>query len=491
MADASPESIQRLIQNSEKELSQIELLLPLILETRKAVEGAIEKQDGDNEVLDLSLVVLDTLLAENEVIYDLSASLDALLRATDDYTKRYYMQSLNLCFWEACQVFKGEDGDEQGLLLRLEKLTKELNQAGCQYILGHIIDDIEAFRREYTDKELRNITRHYDAPTKMYEKLQELDSIEFFAKGTSQLMAIRMEVSVVSSFLLSLLTPVKNVLQSVAKVSAKSCDLKGMLNDTIFKAFEEKGFRKEIQSTLDKAQLTLDECYRQYSTCCQAIEFLKERECQIPGEMEKMKSLLFLRMETLFLRYDVACSIWGYMRAASDKERSQNLRFIHITKQAALTHIYGYSEKVRENSLWAAIMRIDESRNENLNTESVQKSLEELTGNLAEDKLNSRMFVHYRFKDKFYIPARLEAFDKMVHHKELMDVMNLFNVCKTLDVYTAGLLGCIHDKQRLETKRQRDEWTDKLDNLVAMSGNDERLKEALKPMRDLIDKVYS
>lgn len=48
MADASPESILRLIENSEKGLKQIEISLPLILETRQAIEEAIKKQDEHN-----------------------------------------------------------------------------------------------------------------------------------------------------------------------------------------------------------------------------------------------------------------------------------------------------------------------------------------------------------------------------------------------------------------------------------------------------------
>ena len=99
--EASPETIQRLIDNTEKELAQIELSLPLILETRQTLEGALKKHGDNNAVQVLLLSVLDTLLAEDEVIYDLSASLDALLKANDDYTKRYYMQSMNLCFWES------------------------------------------------------------------------------------------------------------------------------------------------------------------------------------------------------------------------------------------------------------------------------------------------------------------------------------------------------------------------------------------------------
>lgn len=490
MADASPETIQRLIDNSEKGLVQIEMSLPLLLETRQAVVEAIKKQDGGNDVLDLLLAVLDTLLAENEVIYDLSASLDALLKATDDYTKRFYMQSLNLCFVEACQVFAGEEGDEYGLLTRLEILTKQLNQAGCQFIARHIIDDIQAFRRDYCDRELRNITRHYDDPVKMYEKIRSLDSIEFFAKGTNQLMAIKMEVSVLSSFLLSLLTPVKKEAQNV--VSTKGCELniKGLLNDAIFKALRKRNLKTEVQRTLDKGQPSLDECYRLYNQCQVAVKLLEERNCQIPDEFKKLVSLIQLRMETLFMRFDVACSVCGYLNASTDKERSQNLRLIHITKQAALTHIYGYTEKVREKSLWTAIKTIEESGSTKLNTESVEKMLVELTGNLNEDKENSQIFAHYRYKQDFYIPARLETFDKMEHHKELMDAMALLKICKVLEGYTIGLLFCMDDNRKKKKQKQYDEWKGMINGLIAKSGNDEGMKEALKPLRDLVDTVY-
>ena len=195
-------------------------------------------------------------------------------------------------------------------------------------------------------------------------------------------------------------------------------------------------------------------------------------------------------METLFLRYDVACSLWGYLNASTDKERSQNLRLVHITKQAALSHIYGYTEKFREKSLWTAIKRIEESGSVQLNTESVEKKLVELTGNLDGDKENSQIFAHYRYKQDFYIPARLEAFNKMEHHKELMDAMKLLDICKVLEGYTAGLLSCIGDKQKRQRKKQHDEWIGRIDGLVAKSGNDERVKEALKPMVDLIEMVY-
>ena len=489
MADASPETIERLIGNSEKGLKDIEMSLPLILETRQAVLDAIDKQKESNVVLELMLVVFDTLLAENEVIYDLSASLDALLKAKNDYTKRYYMQSLNLCFVEACLLFAGDENDENSLLTRLEKLTKQLNQAGCQFIASHIIDDIQAFRKDYCDRELRNITRHYDDPIKMYEKQQGLNNIDFFAKGASQLMAIRMEVTVLSSFLLRLFAPVNKQEQNVASKKTCGFDIKGIINDAIFKAFKKNNLEEKIQRMLDKGQSTIDDCYRLYNQCQAAIRFLEEKNCRT-DDFKKMESILKLRMEALFLQYDLACSVWGFLNASSDKERSQNLRLIHITKQAALTHIYGYNDNVREKSLWTEIKIIEETRNEKLNTSFVEKLLEDLTGNLTEDKEYSQMFAHYRYKEDFYIPARLEAFGNMEHHKELMDATKLLQVCKVLVGYTTGLLFCMDEKQKQERKIRHDEWMGKLDELVARSGNDERMRESLNSMQGLINQIY-
>lgn len=441
MAEASPETILRLIEKSEKELTQIEMSLPTILGTREAILEAISEQDNDNAILNLALVVLDSMLAENEIIYDVSSSLNALLKATDDYTKRYYMQILNLCFWETCQLLVGEDGNEYGLLTRLEKLTKEINQAGCQFIIKHIIDDINEFQRKYTDKSLRNVTRHYDVPTKIYEYQKKLTNIDFFAKGTSQLIAIRMEMSVVSSFLLNLLAlPIKSTLRNEALVQRGDVDLRGMFNDAIFKAFRKKNLEKIVQQVLSKGQKTLDDRYRLYRNCGNVTKFLEERCGQIPDGFKIMESLLLLRMETLYLKYDIACSVWGYLNASSDMERSQNLRLIHITKQAALTHIYGYNEEFRAKSLWVRIQALEEVDNETLNTRKVEESLKKLTGNLEGDRNNSNIFAHYRYKDVYYIPARLEAFGKMSHYKELLDSKKLLDVfCNSLEEYTNSL----------------------------------------------------
>lgn len=486
--EASPETIQRLINNSEKGLAQIELSLPLILETRQTLEGALKKQGDNNANLELLLGVFDTILAEDEVIYDLSASLDALLKANDDYTKRYYMQSMNLCFWESCQLFVGQKDDNNGLLQRMESLCGQLSFVGCQLLINHIIDDIQTFRKGYANKKLRDITRHYDHPIKMYEELQKLDNIDLFAKGASKLMAIRMEISVISSYLLNLLAPKSRV--SPRNVSPQKDGVVKIANDAVIEKLVSKDFKEELQKVLRHGQRTVDDCYRLYNCCRKATALLEERGSIVPDVFEKMESLIALRMEALFLRYDVASSVWGYINASSDKERSQNLRLIHITKQAALTYIYGYTVNKRKNSLWSKIKSIDKAGAEKLDTEGVEKTLEELTKDLAADCQKSNMYAHYRHKDIFYIPDRLDAFGKMLHAKELEDSLKLLNVCKSLEKHAFELLRCLYDNQEQERRKQYDDWMGKIDQLAASMGKDEEIKDALKPMRDLIELVY-
>lgn len=234
----------------------------------------------------------------------------------------------------------------------------------------------------------------------------------------------------------------------------------------------------------------MDDCYRLYNELSKAADILKSRSIDAPEGFKKMESIILLRMETLFMRYDIACSVWGYLNAASDMERSQNLRLIYITKQAALTHIYGYNERNKSNTLWAKIKGIEETSSATLNTNEVEKKLRELTANLPVDSEHSRIFAHYRYQQEFYIPARLAAFDKMQHYKELTGALDLINICKLLEGYTLKLRCNLDKKQKQETKRKYNEWMAMIDGLASKIDNDNQAKVALEHFRNLVEMVY-
>ena len=483
--EATRATIQKLISSSEKTLAEIELSLPLTMELRKTVFDTCQCQEEKPLGMALLSLTLDTILAEHEVTYDLSASLNGMMRAEDDYTRKFFMQMMNLCFWEAFEVFVGSDNE--GLLKKMEGLTQEMHLAGCELLAKHIISDIMNFRKSYADRELRNITRHYDSPIVIHQKLYGLNDMDKISKGASQLMAIRMEISVVSSYLLKLL--VKDVEGlSIGVPGAQIYDVIERVNDTVFEKFSREEMKISLKGVLSMGQQVMDGNYSLFMKCEKARTYLAGG-CKVPDLLKKLEALIKLRMEAQYLQYDMACAVWGYVNSETDEERSQNLRLIHITKQAALTHIYGYNDKTRQQSLWTKIKEMKEANSEALDTEEIERLLEKLTKDLDGDNQQSRAFAHYRHKDNFYIPERLEALKKMLHHQELEEVMALFGISKKLVGYTEELLKSIKTAQDNESRRMLEKWTNKIDGLIARMENNKRAVETLKQLRNFIDRL--
>lgn len=77
-----------------------------------------------------------------------------------------------------------------------------------------------------------------------------------------------------------------------------------MFNDVISKSFKQRNAKDIVQQLLCEGQNNLDDCYRLYDNCRKAKAFLDERDLQIPDGFINLESLILLRMEVLYLRYD-------------------------------------------------------------------------------------------------------------------------------------------------------------------------------------------
>lgn len=488
MALASKESIDRLIANSGKTLATLEGSYADVLSLRKAVEKAKEQTQENSVVLDLLAITADVILTSTEVSYDLSASLKSMLMAKDVYAKRFCMQSLNLCFCESVCCLVGSDGN--GLLTKLEASTKETSLTGCQFLTRHIINDIQLFADKFPNRNLRNITRHYSDPIRMYGEYQKLTDEDFFAKGVNELLAIIMEIHVVTSYVLSIMRLCQTETPSKVNSPAPSLDIQKLLNNAIFVAFEKRNVKDELNKTIQKGQSAVDECYGLYRKTQGAKAYLQGGKIEDVAIFGQLQSLVLLRMQAVYMKSDLACAVWSYLNAESDKERSQSLRMIHITKQAALTHLYGYNEKTRKESLWNRIKDIAETKDSRLDAESVESAFKELTKDLKTDSKQSRVFTHYRHKDELYLPARLDALKQMNHRQELEEVLQLFGLCNKIDTYLHQLLTTMNKTQDAKTKKQRDEYLKKIDDMAAMVGNDERAKHAFDAIKGFINSFF-
>lgn len=149
MADASKESIVRLVVNVDSNLSFIESLLPDIRKSIYLIDSIKKRKNSSSLLLESLAVCEDVLLGSYVVIYDIMASLKRMIKTDNVYIKRYQMSSLNLCFFEGCSLLVDSGGGQSGILNRLESSAKSLNLVGEQFLIRHVIDDIDFFSTKY------------------------------------------------------------------------------------------------------------------------------------------------------------------------------------------------------------------------------------------------------------------------------------------------------------------------------------------------------
>lgn len=491
MADASKESKERLVLNVDGNLSFIESLLPDIQNSIRLIDSIKKQGNSSSSLLDSLAVCEDVLLGSYAVIYDIMASLKRMIKTDNAYIKRYQMSSLNICFFEGCKLFVDSDGGKSGILNKLESSATSLNLVGEQFLVRHIIDDIDSFCVKYChDSALRNLFRHYDDPIKMYEAYAKLNDEDIFAKGVSEMMAYFLETRVVCEHFLQTLIPFsrkENCPEQVDSKSVKST-ISELFNTCIADALRKKNVHKVIGDAVIQGTKEIDKLYKDYSFCEKAKEFLSDSiQCEDLSPFDAVEDLIRIRMMAEFMRMDIGCAMLAYLESSTDMERAQSLRHIQITKQAALTHLYGYTKDTRQCSLWNKIVTAVERENVKIDSESLHEQFKKMTTDIKTDSRHSNIYVHYRYRDDLYVSARLDAYSKMNQMSVIYETLPLLNLVKEISQYSLRVLDSIAKRQEEKRIRSIAKFNDMfadLGNLISKSNVSAAGKQQMKEVMD-------
>lgn len=159
---ASPESVAVLIENSKRGIYDSEKLLEKIEDTKTIFES-ISTIEGT--ALEFLQIVFELLSGSLSGMYEGFNGLQNMLQTDSIYAKRYHMQMINLCQYEWCKYFLGRDGN--GVLVRLINFLKDCNDD----VTNTYLQDLRLLIKTLggnCDKDLRNMTAHYDKPSQMY-----------------------------------------------------------------------------------------------------------------------------------------------------------------------------------------------------------------------------------------------------------------------------------------------------------------------------------
>lgn len=435
---ASKESIDCLINNAKKAIADSEQLL----HNTELIKQGICNNDTSKEYLKL---VFDLLSGSLWGICDAYSNFKDMLLNRSTYVKRYHMQMINLSQYEWCIYLGGKD--RNGVLANLIKVYGEQYHNSLE--LGKILEQVCLLGKK-CDVGLRTMTAHYDEPDIMYKKLLTLNDEDVYVRRIGEQLLIHdMILKHATSVLQMNLDALYHADRKCIHNNDFELNFQTLLNDKVAEAFNnKKKFNIVIEHQVENAWNDIESQKRKLDICESAIVYLKSKQIDYNRFIE-MKSLVEMLLAISFMRYDLICSMNSYLNAQSNTERSISFMNVYRIETAALTHLYGYNEERRQNSIWYKIMSIPEYKSTPL-SDNIENELKTLTSHFDFTKRN--LYIHYREGNKLNISDRWLCANEMNHPKELMQIQQLATLCKNIYEYLASLLSLMDSTEKKKNR---------------------------------------
>ncbi|RHJ82576.1 hypothetical protein [Parabacteroides sp. AM08-6] len=432
---ASKETIDILINNTKNAIVDSEYLLHNI----EQVKLEICNNDLSKKYLQL---IFDLLSGSLSGMCEVYSNLKSMLSSSNIYVKRYHMQMVNLSQYEWCIYLGGKD--QNGVLTNL---IKHLNELHCNSLeLENILKQVRLLGMK-CDIGLRTMTAHYDEPDIMYKKLLALNDEDVYVQRIGDQLLIH-------GMILKYVSPVLQIIRDVLYHSGRECIYKNsfeefnvqeVLNDKVAESFNNKGkLDITLANQIANAWDEIESQKKMLETCEKVITFLKSKQMDYNRFIET-KSVVEMQLAVSFMRYDLICSMNCYLNATSNTERSICFMHVYRIETAALTHLYGYNEERRQNSIWNRIKSIPEFKSTPL-SDDIEKNLKILTSHF--DCIKRNLYTHYREGGKLNISDRWQCANKMNHPKELMQILQLVTLCNNIYHYLVSLLSVMDSTEK-------------------------------------------
>lgn len=454
---ASPQTLYSLKNNLKDSMAELEEILPVMVELRQRllVMGTddIDKRDT---LLSLLSKTHDLLMGSYFILHELVTSLRLLLDSTIPYEKRYHIQSINLCLYEAYSYFSGNKNN--GVWSLLKPMIFVLDDLKLNPYVEIVDRELAKLGTEFCDKQMRDSTAHFDQPIERYKSICIITEEDKYCKGISQILLIHSYFSSISMMIFSIIyqtipeKTMQDVKREIPKISA--FDIKDFVEKSVAKKLaSDERMDKVSGQSLTVISENIDSLYNDHLGCEGLKEFAVTHNTKLPTSISAINQLILLRMMVSFIRCDLTCAIRAYMNSESSIERSLHLRKVYLIEVSALTHLYGYNSKKKSESVWSQLMALynDNSDNE---SELLQEKLEEQTNQL--DCARRNLYTHFREGDELNIVKRYEVYKELNQVAELKRSINLLHLCERIEYYTISVLSRIDKNQRQKSIEQQD-----------------------------------
>lgn len=440
---ASPATLQALVTNAEGMISEL-------YQSVKDNIKYLEEQQADGSFNQISILAQQLRIAVEYSLMDIAVSLRAAIDTNINYEKRYHLKNLQASISESykCIINFGKSRNKS-IWVRLGSEIKNNPELGIGALYDEINPKLEQFGENGLDKNLRDITLHYDeAMIEVYRAtvlVNDEDKVYLKACGY---MAIIHDI-------LNLINIIESHFDTGPKSQFPIPESDG-INETFKKLINNEDKLKDaVTKILQEADKRLDFYAKQYDSFIRIESYMNSLPL-ITGsllEMENVKTMLNWELLFGFMTVDLAAVIKAYLESHSTEEYKMNLRRLIVVQTSLTVHLYGYNKQEREKSIWTRLKELVPTTKSSLLSEcqEIDDLLAKFSSN-SSAKDTRAIYVHLvdNTNSDFSLPATIEAIEKINPIEEVVHANVLLNITKRVHNFTSNLMNALTDKAKAD-----------------------------------------
>lgn len=466
--DATKESIANLVQNTATNSKELYATIAKEVAVAKACTEATPALLRDVPELRIDVAFM---------LVDLQTCIRASLNTDKGYEKRYHLKNLYAGILEGYKLLYGFGKMRHKTIWY--KVGKHIDEAitatpeqsqlfePLKQNYDAITEQLKSIEANMTSKDDRNLTYHYDDDLLLVYRLtlktnSEDEAIKKyipFRDVVTAMLGLTLQIELAYGLMGNTLPPKTGksdgvslmIVRKVSEVFGNNPKLPVVLSMAVDKGAEFidsfAGYKEQVLKAKD------------------VLGSMLKVKTELP-EFDMIKELLDVQLLVYFMMTDASCIMRAFINSGSDAECPLFLRRLLISRVSTLTHLIGYGGD-EENSMWARIMDVIPSTNEELKAEAmvIKNELRQLRQ--KNDGDTRALFVHLINNHSFEsnIPDMVGALEDLTILSELGAAKGIITVCGKISKFMPKVMGALSDqakKKRMESnkryKKQMDEF---------------------------------
>lgn len=477
---ASIETIANLIMNSGLAIDELYKALKVELVVRSLM---------DTHTPQLYILTQDLQNGIKFILMDISVSCRAEFAVDNVYEKRFYMKNIQASISEGYKLIFNFGK------LRRRSLWKELMVKVCedgnQKLINECVEidkNLETFGETEIDKELRDLTLHYDDEMiKVYQKIIAVNSEEKVMQTVCRFWKLLQDIILftqkVDAYCLEI-TGIDKTYPSypiILKVNPSHQIVGNLIN-------KESKLENVLKNIIQRGAESIDTLAKYWFSTKRIEKYMQENASIISNisEIDNIQELANIHLLLQFMMLDLAAIVDAYLKSSSNIEYALNLRRVCVTKVSTMVHLYGYNSDERNCSIWMKVKEMIPKDSIDLKdaADEISNVLDKIVGNINDKELRST-FIHLFDNSKSCadITKVVSAIESINPMEQIVEARLLLDVHKCLMNFITNLMDVLsqnaHEKNIESTRVINDKLNESIHKIEESQLPDEQKKHII------------